>query len=165
MFSMHTAHLANVSKSVTKNATFPKTGGLPCLIIHSCMSAASPTVVGGLIFCISGTPQLGSLFPLFHGPDTPIANFPTQHYLLYIHHFHSLNLVLFDCKKWDCFLIHQFSAITKFDSFSILRLFCRNKKLYFYPYHQNNILFASKEPFQYLHSQFCPQKRHCMHHL
>ena len=32
MFSMHTAHLANVSKSVTKNATFPRTGGLPCLI-------------------------------------------------------------------------------------------------------------------------------------
>ena len=29
---MHTAHLANVSKSVTKNATFPRTGGLPCLI-------------------------------------------------------------------------------------------------------------------------------------
>ena len=66
MFSMHTAHLANVSKSVTKNATFPRTGGLPCLITHSCMSAASPTVVGGLIFCISATPQLGSLFPLFH---------------------------------------------------------------------------------------------------
>ena len=67
MFSMHTAHLANVSKSVTKNATFSRTGGLPCLITHSCMSAASPTVVGGLIFCISATPQLGSLFPLFHG--------------------------------------------------------------------------------------------------
>ena len=66
MFSMHTAHLANVSKSVTKNATFSRTGGLPCLITHSCMSAASPTVVGGLIFCISATPQLGSLFPLFH---------------------------------------------------------------------------------------------------
>ena len=66
MFSMHTAHLANVSKSVTKNATFPRTGGLPCLITHSCMSAASPTVVGGLIFCISATPHLGSLFPLFH---------------------------------------------------------------------------------------------------
>ena len=32
MFRMHTAHLANVSKSVTKNATFPRTGGLPCLI-------------------------------------------------------------------------------------------------------------------------------------
>ena len=32
MFSMHTAHLANVSKSVTKNATFPRTGRLPCLI-------------------------------------------------------------------------------------------------------------------------------------
>ena len=32
MFNMHTAHLANVSKSVTKNATFPRTGGLPCLI-------------------------------------------------------------------------------------------------------------------------------------
>ena len=46
MFSMHTAHLANVSKSVTKNATFSRTGGLPCLITHSCMSAASPTVVG-----------------------------------------------------------------------------------------------------------------------
>ena len=29
---MHTAHLANVSKSVTKNATFPRTGRLPCLI-------------------------------------------------------------------------------------------------------------------------------------
>ena len=67
MFSMHTAHLANVSKSVTKNATFPRTGGLPCLITHSCMSAASPTVVGGLIFCISATPQPGCLFPLFHG--------------------------------------------------------------------------------------------------
>ena len=66
MFSMHTAHLANVSKSVTKNATFPRTGGLPCLITHSCMSAASPTVVGGLIFCISATPQPGCLFPLFH---------------------------------------------------------------------------------------------------
>ena len=26
---MHTAHLANVSKSVTKNATFSRTGGLP----------------------------------------------------------------------------------------------------------------------------------------
>ena len=38
MFSMHTAHLANVSKSVTKNATFPRTGGLPCLITQSCMS-------------------------------------------------------------------------------------------------------------------------------
>ena len=63
---MHTAHLANVSKSVTKNATFSRTGGLPCLITHSCMSAASPTVVGGLIFSISATPQLGSLFPLFH---------------------------------------------------------------------------------------------------
>ena len=63
---MHTAHLANVSKSVTKNATFPRTGGLPCLITHSCMSAASPTVVGGLIFCISATPQPGCLFPLFH---------------------------------------------------------------------------------------------------
>jgi hypothetical protein len=67
MFSMHTAHLANVSKSVTKNATFPRTGGLPCLITHSCMSATSPTVVGGLIFCISATPHPGSLFPLFHG--------------------------------------------------------------------------------------------------
>merc|ERR1719291_213362 len=64
---MHTAHLANVSKSVTKNATFPRTGGLPCLITHSCMSATSPTVVGGLIFCISATPHPGSLFPLFHG--------------------------------------------------------------------------------------------------
>ena len=32
MFRMHTAHLANVRKSVTKNATFPRTGGLPCLI-------------------------------------------------------------------------------------------------------------------------------------
>ena len=32
MFRMHTAHLANVSKSVTKNATFPRTGRLPCLI-------------------------------------------------------------------------------------------------------------------------------------
>ena len=63
---MHTAHLANVSKSVTKNATFPRTGGLPCLITHSCMSATSPTVVGGLIFCISATPHPGSLFPLFH---------------------------------------------------------------------------------------------------
>ena len=63
---MHTAHLANVSKSVTKNATFPRTGGLPCLITHSCMSAASSTVVGGLIFCISATPHPGSLFPLFH---------------------------------------------------------------------------------------------------
>ena len=66
MFSMHTAHLANVSKSVTKNATFSRTGGLPCLITHSCMSAASPTVGGGLIFCISATPQPGCLFPLFH---------------------------------------------------------------------------------------------------
>ena len=66
---MHTAHLANVSKSVTKNATFPRTGGLPCLITHSCMSATSPTVVGGLIFCISATPHPGSLFPLFHGID------------------------------------------------------------------------------------------------
>ena len=64
---MHTAHLANVRKSVTKNATFPGTGGFPCLITHSCMSATSPTVVGGLIFCISATPHLGSLFPLFHG--------------------------------------------------------------------------------------------------
>ena len=63
---MHTAHLANVSKSVTKNATFPRTGGLPCLITHSCMSATSPTVVGGLIFCISATPHLGTSFPLFH---------------------------------------------------------------------------------------------------
>merc|ERR1712242_287983 len=53
---MHTAHFANVSKSVTKNATFPRTGGLPCLITHSCMSATSPTIVGGLIFCISATP-------------------------------------------------------------------------------------------------------------
>ena len=74
MFSMHTAHLANVSKSVTKNATFPRTGGLPCLITHSCMSAASPTVVGGLIFCISATPQPGCLFPLFHD-DTTLLNF------------------------------------------------------------------------------------------
>ena len=72
MFSMHTAHLANVSKSVTKNATFSRTGGLPCLITHSCMSAASPTVVGGLIFCISATPQPGCLFPLFHGYKTNI---------------------------------------------------------------------------------------------
>ena len=64
MFSMHTAHLANVSKSVTKNATFPRTEGLPCLITHSCMSAASPTVVGGLIFCISATSQLGSQFSM-----------------------------------------------------------------------------------------------------
>ena len=66
MFSMHTGHRADVSKSVLKNATFPRTGGLPCLITHSCMSAASPSVVGGLIFCISATPNLGSLFPLFH---------------------------------------------------------------------------------------------------
>ena len=66
MFSMHTAHLVSVSKSVTKNATFSRTGGLPCLITHSCMSAASPTVGGGLIFCISATPQPGCLFPLFH---------------------------------------------------------------------------------------------------
>ena len=39
MFSMHTAHLANVSKSVTKNATFSRTGGLPFLItwqLHVC---------------------------------------------------------------------------------------------------------------------------------
>ena len=70
MFRMHSAHLANVSKSVTKNATFPRTGGLPCLITHSCMSAASPTVVGGLIFCNSATPHLGSLFPLFHVTNT-----------------------------------------------------------------------------------------------
>ena len=69
MFSMHTAHLANVSKSVTKNATFPRTGGLPCLITHSCMYAASPTDVGGLIFCISAFPHPGSLFPLFHDFD------------------------------------------------------------------------------------------------
>ena len=47
-------------------ATFSRTGGLPCLITHSCMSAASPTDVGGLIFCISATPQPGSLFPIFH---------------------------------------------------------------------------------------------------
>ena len=32
------------------------------------MAAASPTVVGGLIFCSSATPHLGSLFPLFHVP-------------------------------------------------------------------------------------------------
>ena len=39
MFSMQTAHLAYVSKSVTKNAAFPRTGGLPCLItqqLHVC---------------------------------------------------------------------------------------------------------------------------------
>ena len=77
MFSMHTAHLANVSKSVTKNATFPRTGGLPCLITHSCMSAASPTVVGGLIFCISAPPHLGCLFPLFHG----VYTYSMQHLL------------------------------------------------------------------------------------
>ena len=74
MFSMHTAHLANVSKSVTKNATFPRTGGLPCLITHSCMSATSPTVVGGLIFCISATPHLGTSFPLFHAPRHLASN-------------------------------------------------------------------------------------------
>ena len=34
------------------------------------MSAASPTVVGGLIFCISATPPPGSLFPLFHDTTT-----------------------------------------------------------------------------------------------
>ena len=71
---MHTAHLANVSKSVTKNATFPRTGGLPCLITHSCMSATSPTVVGGLIFCISATPHPGSLFPLFHDSMGPFLS-------------------------------------------------------------------------------------------
>ena len=71
---MHTAHLANVSKSVTKNATFPRTGGLPCLITHSCMSATSPTVVGGLIFCISATPHPGSLFPLFHGLNKNLSD-------------------------------------------------------------------------------------------
>ena len=66
MFSMHTEHLANISKSVTKNATFPRTGGLPCLItrqLHVCCISYS---FGGLIFCISATPQPGSLFPLFH---------------------------------------------------------------------------------------------------
>ena len=34
------------------------------------MSAASPTIVGGLIFCISATPHLGSLFPLLHGCES-----------------------------------------------------------------------------------------------
>ena len=29
-------------------------------------AAACPIVVGGLIFCISATPQPGCLFPLFH---------------------------------------------------------------------------------------------------
>ena len=43
------------------------------MITHSCMSAASPTVVGGLIFCISATPQPGCLFPLFHGLDTSVT--------------------------------------------------------------------------------------------
>ena len=67
MFSMHTEHLANISKSVTKNATFPRTGGLPCLItqqLHVCCISNS---FGGLIFCISATPHLGTSFPLFHG--------------------------------------------------------------------------------------------------
>ena len=84
---MHTAHLANVSKSVTKNATFPRTGGLPCLITHSCMSATSPTVVGGLIFCISATPHPGSLFPLFHGTtaDHGLQHPRDVHLHLYIH--------------------------------------------------------------------------------
>ena len=66
LFSMHTVHLANVSKSVTKNATFPRTGGLPCLItqqLHVCCISYS---FGGLIFCISATPHLGYSFPLFH---------------------------------------------------------------------------------------------------
>ena len=66
MFSMHTEHLANISKSVTKNATFPRTGGLPCLItqqLHVCCISYS---FGGLIFCISATPHLGTSFPLFH---------------------------------------------------------------------------------------------------
>ena len=66
MFSMHTEHLANISKSVTKNATFPRTGGLPCLItqqLHVCCISYS---FGGVIFCISATPHLGCLFPLFH---------------------------------------------------------------------------------------------------
>ena len=65
MFRMHTAHLANVSKSVTKNATFPRTGGLPCLItwqlhLYSCW---------GTHFLNLSNPQLGSLFPLFHDLD------------------------------------------------------------------------------------------------
>ena len=70
MFSMHTEHLANISKSVTKNATFPRTGGLPCLItqqLHVCCISYS---FGGLIFCISATPHLGTSIPLFH--DTKI---------------------------------------------------------------------------------------------
>ena len=29
-------------------------------------AAPSPAVVGGLIFCISATPHLGTSFPLFH---------------------------------------------------------------------------------------------------
>merc|ERR1711876_40535 len=64
--SMHTAHLANVSKSVTKNATFPRTGGLPCLITHSCMSATSPNSCWGTHFLYLINPPSGSLFPLFH---------------------------------------------------------------------------------------------------
>merc|ERR1711994_1159372 len=41
------------------------------------MSAISPTVVGGLIFCISATPHPGSLFPLFHEVDPHTSPHPT----------------------------------------------------------------------------------------
>ena len=75
---MHTAHLANVSKSVTKNATFPRTGGLPCLITRQLHVCYISTVVGGLLFCISATPQPGCLFPFFHDFTTP----PAKHLLL-----------------------------------------------------------------------------------
>ena len=60
LFSMHTAHLANVSKSVTKNATFPRTGGLPCLItwqLHLLQLL-------GDSFSVSQQPPSGKLLPI-----------------------------------------------------------------------------------------------------
>ena len=64
MFSMHIAHVANVSKSVTKNATFPRTGGLPCLItrqLHVCCISYS---CWGTHFLYLSNPPAGIPVPI-----------------------------------------------------------------------------------------------------
>ena len=60
---MHTAHLANVSKSVTKNATFPRTEGLPCLITRQLPSASSTSCWGSHYLYLSNPPS-GNLLPI-----------------------------------------------------------------------------------------------------
>ena len=61
MFRMHSAHLANVSKSVTKKCYISQNWGTP---LFDNTAAASPTVVGGTHFLYLSNPPSGIPVPI-----------------------------------------------------------------------------------------------------